>query len=1002
MRLLSRRGRSTVSVLVEVTDSNAPFLAECLAGLAAQERLPDEVLVVASGSGTDTNEAVHAAVAAVLPFPVRDSGEPTGTYLMVVQAGDVLTGSALGALADSLDSSGSQVAVPGPQPVTRASVTTAPSAAVTVRLASMMVRADHWRDHGLARTHDPAAHWLTPVRAVVEASALDVVPVTVLAGPPRGTGVPFGALPGLTAHLPRLVPEIEAVLARFGGEELTSARHHLTQWLVAEELTRLVEEVERCDAATWAALVHLVDGLLDDLPAERFAAVPVEPRVRAWLTARDRRADLESFNLARWQQDGDYPTEVHDGGVRAVLPVSDVPPGLLALSPGETPLVSQLRRARWLDDGRLELEVAAFTRRVGAAAGATQVTLTLASGTGRRLELGVEPLGSPEVNLLAEERHHEHGDGLYRVLVEPELLVADGAGRWRLEVTWAREGVRREGPVRDVEPRGSAAALPPRPLGGLTVTLDPATAELGCGDLAPAPTREQSEITALSLDGDTLVVGGTLTGALGDGPVRLRLRGPRGSCAVRLPAAEGPFHVRLPLRHDPWGLGATTLPPGGYRLRLQEGRSPGGAGLVLGGESVARTPYVLHSADLRIRVGRHPDGSAQVVLGPPLTDDEAGVRAQHELRRAYTDSAARLDPNLVYLQSYGGGTATDSPLAIHHELRRARPDLRLVWGVADASVVVPQDAERVLLRSRAFYSTLATCGHIVSNTDLDGWFRKRPGQRVLHTTHGYPGKAMGVLEWEAKNLTPSLIERNLRRTSGTWDLLLMPHPDIDRHYREQYRYDGPILSAGYPRDDELVGPDVERRRQDTRRRLGIGDRTAVLHAPTWRDELRTSPRAAALSSTFDAARAADALGEDYVILLRGHRFHRQRPEARGRLLDVTDYPEVNDLVMAADAAVLDYSSLRFDLALTGQPMIFLVPDLDRYESGRGFLYDFRSSAPGPLLDTTDEVIEALRDLDAVSESYAEDYTRFNAQFNAYQDGHAAARTVAAFFGPPPR
>ena len=72
---------------------------------------------------------------------------------------------------------------------------------------------------------------------------------------------------------------------------------------------------------------------------------------------------------------------------------------------------------------------------------------------------------------------------------------------------------------------------------------------------------------------------------------------------------------------------------------------------------------------------------------------------------------------------------------------------------------------------------------------------------------------------------------------------------------------------------------------------------------------------------------------------------------------MTGYPEINHLVLAADAAVLDYSSLRFDVALARRPMVFLVPDLARYERDvRGFLYDFRSSAPGPLLDDTDGVV----------------------------------------------
>jgi CDP-glycerol glycerophosphotransferase (TagB/SpsB family) len=371
---------------------------------------------------------------------------------------------------------------------------------------------------------------------------------------------------------------------------------------------------------------------------------------------------------------------------------------------------------------------------------------------------------------------------------------------------------------------------------------------------------------------------------------------------------------------------------------------------------------------------------------------------QKLLQQWYAEADHVVDPNLVYFQAYQGAV-TDSPLAIHEELRRQRPDLRTVWAVADETTEVPEGAEPALIRTREWYAALATAGHLVTNADLDRWFVKRPGQRVLQTYHGYPSKAMGISAWLGKGFTPLRIERQLRRTSGTWDLLLTPSPAMDVHYREQYRYDGEILAAGYPRDDVLVGPDADRIRRKTRDALELGDRRAILYAPTWRDDLATNFRAAPMGSIFDVERAAAQLGSGYVILLRGHRFHRHRPELGGRLVDVTDYPEINDLILASDAAVLDYSSLRFDFSLTGRPMVFLVPDLDRYGgTSRGFLYDFRTTAPGPLVHDTDEVIEALKDLPGLAARFADDYKRFREEFNHLQDGHAAERVVGAFFG----
>jgi CDP-glycerol glycerophosphotransferase len=416
---------------------------------------------------------------------------------------------------------------------------------------------------------------------------------------------------------------------------------------------------------------------------------------------------------------------------------------------------------------------------------------------------------------------------------------------------------------------------------------------------------------------------------------------------------------------------------------------------------VSQLPDLQRSESYCLRLGRLADGTVDLWLGPPLRDDERGPRRQERLARWYAGPGHQLARDEVYFQAYAG-QVTDSPLAVHEAVRRLRPELRTCWAVADSSVVTPQGADRVLIGSREWYGALARAGHIVTNVDLEEWFVKRPGQRVLQTYHGYPSKAMGISAWELKGATPKRVERQLQRTSGTWDLLLAPTPAMEQHYRTQYRYAGPVLSHGYPRDDVLVGAEAAPLRAAARDRLRLGDRTAVLWAPTWRDDENTGFREAPMTSVLDADDLARALGPAYVVLLRGHRFHRRRSPSE-RVLDVTEYPEINDLVLACDAAVLDYSSLRFDLVLVDTPMVFLVPDLVRYEGRvRGFLHDFAASAPGPLLQDQDAVVAELRDLDGLRERTRPARESVRAQFQSLQDGQSAERTVQAFFGPRPR
>lgn len=92
--------------------------------------------------------------------------------------------------------------------------------------------------------------------------------------------------------------------------------------------------------------------------------------------------------------------------------------------------------------------------------------------------------------------------------------------------------------------------------------------------------------------------------------------------------------------------------------------------------------------------------------------------------------------------------------------------------------------------------------------------------------------------------------------------------------------------------------------------------------------------------------------------------------------------------------ITDYSSVMFDFAGTGRPILFFTYDMERYRDQlRGFYFDFEADAPGPLLRTSDEVLEALRGIEQVEAPYRKAYRAFAAKYCALDDGAAAARAV---------
>ena len=992
-----------------VTDDNVAFLGDLLDTSSRQLGPRGEILLVNLGTLPMTARAVERASAAdgrvrscALPGrSVADAfneGARLARQELVAfcEAGDLLAEGALPDLAADLKrrAGGAQVAGGDRSMLGR------------VRLEDLLVRRSLWTRTGARVAEGPFASWAVAARLILAGDAT-ASSQRMRSGARRGTGVAFGTLPVLAPWISSWRAAALETLERVDGD----VRSAFLRWLLEDELVGYLADSERCTDEQWSTLSATTVDLVGAVPAQVVADLGVETRARVLLATGGHRAELDRFNADRWNNEGQFPTRVVGGRVVADLSVgAALPERTLDLATSESPLTTVLKGLHWTSDGALELVVFSFVQRAGTDSGTIPITAWLVDdGDGRQALEVQRGHPDPEANVVAGDRFNDHSGSVFHLRLDAQA-VADmlrRGARWHLKVRFEAAGLVREGGLDDVDQMGAAGALPPHPSSELTVR--PRKGDRGAWRLdvqVPDPGSSRGAdwlVDELVLDPERaeILVRGVL--GAGDPPTGLELRSPRASTFGTLTTGPSGFEARLQLTHRPFGLSATPLPPAAYRLYpRRDGRSD--AALAMSPALASTTPSTQRTRNFRMRLQRGRDGAAVVRLAAPLRDDEVGPFAQHQLQRWYASDEHRVDPSTVFLQAYTGQSATDSPLAVHQALRRLRPDLRTFWSVADRSTALPQGAEPVVLRSREWYERLATCGSVVTNIDLDRWYRRRPGQRVLQTFHGYPSKTMGISAWEAKNLTRLRIERQLRRTSGTWDLLLTPTREMDEHYRREYRYDGEILAEGYPRDDVLVGPERSSLREQTRRRLAIGDeQRVILYAPTWRDDLATNFRSAAMSTAFDLEAAAADLGGDYVLLMRGHRFHRQRPSrATARILDVTDHPEINDLILASDAAVLDYSSLRFDFALTGRPMVFLVPDLGRYTGNvRGFLFDFESSAPGPLVATTEEVVSALRDLDHLTREFRDEMARFNARFNDRQDGHAAERVVRAFFGPSP-
>jgi CDP-glycerol glycerophosphotransferase len=366
--------------------------------------------------------------------------------------------------------------------------------------------------------------------------------------------------------------------------------------------------------------------------------------------------------------------------------------------------------------------------------------------------------------------------------------------------------------------------------------------------------------------------------------------------------------------------------------------------------------------------------------------------AKFPLVRRVPQALARTRDDVVLFQSWRGRYA-DSPRGIAEELHRRDVPLRHVWVLDDDASQLPDGAVVVRPGSGQHLAALGRARYIVTNTTLPGYFRKKRGVTYVQTWHGTPLKRI-ALDLDRLPLGRRDAFRPLRRDVAAWDALIAQNEFSAGIFRRAFEYDGDILETGYPHNDVLKSAEAGRIRERVREQLGIRpDERAVLYAPTWRDT-------ETFESELDLEAVTEALGDDHVLLLRGHPLVAATvcvPD-RPRLKNVTGVPDIRDLHLAADVLVTDYSAAMFDFAVTGKPMLFYTYDLERYrDETRGFYFDFESTAPGPLLRTTDDVIDALRDLDAATAGFAPAYEAFVARFCHLDDGRAAARVVDRVF-----
>lgn len=347
--------------------------------------------------------------------------------------------------------------------------------------------------------------------------------------------------------------------------------------------------------------------------------------------------------------------------------------------------------------------------------------------------------------------------------------------------------------------------------------------------------------------------------------------------------------------------------------------------------------------------------------------------------------------NKVFLSSYHGSGYRCNCKYIAEEILRKKYPAQLVWVIQDEKVrkELPNSMKAVMKDSPEYYQELYTSKVCIVNNDnrfITDY--KREGQYYINVWHGY-GPFKKVAASCPYNYEPKEIIKN---NYAKYDLFVTASTFYSEIYRSSFLYEGEILECGAPRNDIFYKGNECRNR--ILKEFGISsDKKIVLYAPTFRSDVEASFD----KYDIDMAGILDALKIRFnckFVLM--YRFHHMLYALKDDWvfyedgIDVTFYPDVQELLVAADVLITDYSSIMWDFSLQGKPVFLYLKDEEAYVRESG-LYSLPREWPYPKAGNQKALEQIITGFD--ERYYRQELNAFFQKYGSCDDGHASEHVV---------
>lgn len=366
-----------------------------------------------------------------------------------------------------------------------------------------------------------------------------------------------------------------------------------------------------------------------------------------------------------------------------------------------------------------------------------------------------------------------------------------------------------------------------------------------------------------------------------------------------------------------------------------------------------------------------------------------------------------INKKLIVFESHRGLSYSCNPKYIYEELLQYTSNYVCVWSLQDTNTAIKGDAIKVTRFSLKYYFYLATAQYWINNGEFGRKVVRRKGTTYINTQHGTPLKKMGV------DIPYLSHKKRMFDKSKKWDYLISPNAYTTEIWRRAYRFSGEILETGYPRNDIFYRDNKIESIRRLKERLGLSlNKKVILYAPTYRDSfVRSNGKADTVGFELkpDLNLLHEKLSGEYVLVIRLHHlisqenyFDLEGISQNGDSGFFRDFSaaayDAQELCLVSDILITDYSSIMFDYANLRRPILFYTYDMEDYQNDiRGLYLNFNKIAPGPILKNTEELVDAIINIEILKNEYWEKLNAFYNKFCYLDEGISAQRIVEKFF-----